>query len=69
METVLLVAAIVAVSLVCPAMMWLARRGIGPGCGVERRHQATDTETLDGLHARQGKLLEQIERLERERVQ
>jgi len=54
--------AIVAAVLVCPAMMWLGRRGIGPGCAIctPRRSE----ESLDDLEARQRALTTQIEELE-----
>ena len=51
--------AIVAAVLVCPAMMWLGRRGIGPGCAIcpPRRSE----ESLEDLQARQRALTLQIE--------
>jgi hypothetical protein len=54
---------IVAAALVCPALMWLGRRGIGPGCAIcpPRRR---DQESLDDLRARQRRLAAQIEELE-----
>lgn len=54
--------AIVAAALVCPALMWLGRRGIGPGCAIcpPRR----DEESLEDLQARQRALATQIERHE-----
>ena len=54
--------AIVAAVLVCPAMMWLGRRGIGPGCAIcpPRRHE----ESLEDLQARQRTLATRIEELE-----
>ena len=59
----LLVGAIVAAALVCPAMMWLGRRGIGPGCAVcpPRRD---DDESLETLKARQRSLEAEIDKLE-----
>jgi hypothetical protein len=55
--------AIVAAALVCPALMWLGRRGIGPGCAIclPRR---SDGESLDDLRERQRTLAAQIEELE-----
>ena len=54
---------IVAAALACPAMMWLGRRGIGPGCAIcpPRR---TDEASLDDLRARQRTLAKQIDELE-----
>jgi len=58
----LLPIAIVAAVLVCPAMMWLGRRGIGPGCAMcpPRRSE----ESLEDLKARQQTLRAQIDELE-----
>ena len=54
--------AIAAAVLVCPAMMWLGRRGIGPGCAIcpPRRSE----ESLEDLQARQHALSARIEELE-----
>jgi cell division protein FtsB len=59
----LLVTAVVAAVLVCPAMMWLGRRGIGPGCAIcpPRRN---NEESLEELKARQRSLEAEIDRLE-----
>ena len=55
--------ALVAAALVCPALMWLGRRGIGPGCAIcwPRR---SDGESLDDLRERQRRLAAQIEEYE-----
>lgn len=58
----LLIAAVAVGVLSCPVMMWLGRRGIGPGCAMlgcadERK------ESLAALRRRQGEL-EEIARLE-----
>lgn len=62
----ILLLAIVAAALVCPALMWLGRRGIGPGCAIcpPRR---SDEESLDDLRARQRTLGTQIDELEARR--
>jgi len=58
---------IVGAALVCPALMWLGRRGIGPGCAVcsPRRDEG---ETLEELKTRQRALTRQIDELELHRV-
>lgn len=55
--------AIVAAALVCPAVMWLGRRGIGPGCALcpPRRSHG---DSLEELRARQRTLAARIEDLE-----
>ncbi len=58
----LLVGAIVAAALVCPAMMWLGRRGIGPGCAVCPPRD--NDESLETLKARQRSLAAKIDGLE-----
>jgi hypothetical protein len=63
----LLVLAIVSAALVCPAMMWLGRRGIGPGCAICPPHR--DEESFEALQAEQRALSVRIEELEaRERA-
>jgi hypothetical protein len=59
--------AIVAATLVCPALMWLGRRGIGPGCAIcpPRRD---DEQSLDHLRIRQQELTTKIDRLESRRA-
>ena len=53
---------IVAAALACPAMMWLGRRGIGPGCAIcPPREQK---ESLEDLRARQRDLAAKIEKFE-----
>ena len=59
----LLVGAIVAAALVCPAMMWLGRRGIGPGCAVCPPRRDGD-ESVETLQARQRSLAAKIDSLE-----
>lgn len=59
----LLIALAVVAVLACPTLMWLGRRGIGPGCAMMGRPKAQD-ETLDGLRARQRELAERIEKVE-----
>ena len=59
----LFVGAIVVAALLCPTVMWLGRRGIGPGCAIcpPRRN---DGHSLDELKARQQSLKAEIEKLE-----
>ena len=59
----LLVGAIVAAALVCPAMVWLGRRGIGPGCAICPPRRGDD-ESLETLRARQRSLAAKIDSLE-----
>lgn len=55
----LVLAVIVLGALACPLMMWLGRRGIGPGCALMGcRPQGEDT--LESLRARELELAEQI---------
>ncbi len=61
----LLIGLIVAAALACPAMMWLGRRGIGPGCSIPGCRPKQKAETLDDLRARQEDLLTRIAELER----
>jgi len=58
----ILPAAIAAAVLVCPAIMWLGRRGIGPGCAVCPPRRSD--ESLEDLQARQRALTTQIEKVE-----
>ena len=59
--------AIVAAALACPAMMWLGRRGIGPGCAI-CPPRSSDEESLDDLRAQQRTLAAQIDELEARRT-
>ena len=54
--------AIVAAALVCPAMLWLGRRGIGPGCAMCPPRKQEDS--LEDLQARQRNLAAKIENFE-----
>ena len=54
--------AIVAAALACPAMMWLGRRGIGPGCAICPPRKQEDS--LEDLRVRQRNLAAKIEQLE-----
>ena len=53
--------AIVAAALACPAMMWLGRRGIGPGCAICPPRKE---DSLEDLQVRQRNLAAKIEQLE-----
>jgi len=54
---------IVAAALACPTLMWLGRRGIGPGCAIcPPRH--SDEASVNDLRARQRTLAKQIDELE-----
>lgn len=59
----LLIAAVGVGLLSCPVMMWLGRRGIGPGCAMLGCGEERD-ESLGTLRRRQGELDEEIARLE-----
>lgn len=52
-------------ALACPAMMWLGRRGIGPGCAICPPHRRDDS--LEELQARHRALSTRIEQLESDR--
>ena len=58
----MLLPAIVAAALACPAMMWLGRRGIGPGCAI--CPPRSDEQSLDDLRARQRALAAKIDGFE-----
>ncbi len=58
----LFLVAILAAAIVCPAMMWLGRRGIGPGCAI--CPPRSRDESLMDLESRQRALTAQIEELE-----
>lgn len=59
----LLIAAVVVGVLSCPVMMWLGRRGIGPGCAMPGCADERQ-DSLAALRRRQGELDEEIARLE-----
>jgi hypothetical protein len=63
-----LIAAVVVAALACPVMMWLGRRGIGPGCAMMGAcaPKEREGETLDDLRRREGEVSARIARLERE---
>lgn len=60
----LLIAVVVLAGLACPLMMWLGRRGIGPGCALMGCMPQRDEETLESLRARQQELAQRLEALE-----
>ena len=62
----ILVLAIVAAALACPALMWLGRRGIGPGCAICLPRRKEDS--VEDLKARQRALNASIEELEAEQT-
>ena len=62
MAQALFAIAIVAAALACPAMMWLGRRGIGPGCAICPPRKQEDS--LRELQTRQRDLAAKIEQLE-----
>lgn len=62
MVQALFAVAIVAAALACPAMMWLGRRGIGPGCAICPPRKQEDS--LEDLQARQRDLAAKIAQLE-----
>jgi hypothetical protein len=66
MPQVLFAIAIVAAALVCPALMWFGRRGIGPGCAMcpPRRKEYS----LEDLQVRQRDLAAKIDEFERQPV-
>lgn len=55
--------AIVAAALVCPALMWLGRRGIGSGCAICPPRRGEE-DSLDELRARQRMLAAKIDELD-----
>lgn len=63
MAQTLLIIGVVAAALVCPAIMWLGRRGIGPGCAICPPLR-NDEESLEELKARQRSLAVAIDGLE-----
>ena len=66
MTQALFAIAIVAAALVCPALMWLGRRGIGPGCAMCPPRKQEDS--LEDLQARQRDLAAKIESFESQPV-
>ena len=61
----LVIAAVVLGALACPLMMWLGRRGIGPGCALMGCGPQQSEDTLESLRARERELSERIAQLER----
>jgi len=59
----ILLPAIVAAALACPVMMWLGRRGVGPGCAICPPRRSGE-ESLDDLRTRQRTLAARIDTLE-----
>lgn len=62
MTQVLFPIVIVAAALICPALMWLGRRGIGPGCAMCPPRKQVDS--LEDLQARQRDLAAKINEFE-----
>lgn len=61
----LIVGAILVAVLACPIMMWLGRRGIGPGCGTSAcSTKRTAGESLDELRRRERQIADRIAQLE-----
>ena len=60
----LLIAVIVIGAACCPVMMWLGRRGIGPGCGLAHCRRKREQDTVEDLRARQRELSKQIAEIE-----
>lgn len=60
----LLIAAVVLAALACPLMMWLGRRGIGPGCAIMGCSPQREEETLETLRARNEELSRHLAALE-----
>lgn len=60
----LLIALVLIAALACPVMMWLGRRGIGPGCAMMGCKPKSDEETLESLQARQHELAARIAKIE-----
>lgn len=65
MGEAILIAAVVAGALACPAMMWLGRRGIGPGCAMARCQTDGRDASLEELEQRQRELDQQVAELDR----
>ena len=60
----LLIALVAVAALACPVMMWLGRRGIGPGCAMMGCRPKREQETVEQLRARQRELAARIAKLE-----
>lgn len=52
MTEAILVAAVLVAALACPVMMWLGRRGIGPGCAMMNCEPDRSVESLEALKQR-----------------
>lgn len=61
-----LIGAVLVAALVCPTMMWLGRRGIGPGCGMATCRPEPKDESLESLKQRHSELDLQIAALDSE---
>lgn len=64
MTQAILIAAVLVGALACPVMMWLGRRGIGPGCAMMNCQTDPDDKSLDALKKRQRELDTQVAALE-----
>lgn len=64
MLTGLLVAVVLLAAVACPLMMWLGRRGIGPGCSIMGCTPQRDEESLDNLRMQHDELTRRLEALE-----
>ena len=64
MLTGLLVVVVLLAAIVCPLMMWLGRRGIGPGCAIMGCTPQRDEESLESLRAQHDALARRLEALE-----
>jgi hypothetical protein len=60
----LLIALVVVAALGCPVMMWLGRRGIGPGCALMGCKPKRDEETIESLREQQRDLAQRIAKAE-----
>lgn len=58
-----LVAAVLVGVLACPTMMWLGRRGIGPGCAM-MGCEPKKADELEGLRKREQEIATRIAELE-----
>lgn len=65
MTEAILIGAVLVAALACPVMMWLGRRGIGPGCATTNCVTDRDDESLDALKQRQREVGAQVVELER----
>lgn len=64
MLTGFLVAAILVGTLTCPLMMWLGRRGVGPGCAIMGRTPRRTEEQLENLRVRHQELSRRLAALQ-----